>query len=566
MEFAQIAFMEMGSQSVVVYVKARGRGSYETFQYQPKDQNIDSSSFDQIQTPQYPEMSEEVLQAKGNLMKSIQTFLEKFNRIPFGEMPKVLLQAWEKFFAIQHAQPNDTNELFQKLLEDLQIINEELAEYINSSSWNRSTFYNNDEEHYVQYKEYLENSSNAIAASNFNQEKENPPQDSDIRQLIRKECCIKACEEQKQIMKYTMLELLEVCRQKEFYCMHNNVDDLIESALNSKLLSINLRSQRLDKKKQEAKNIVEQPTKHGTHISGSLQNFRAIHKKSSISLNNTSQISLVNAITPVLPIEEPEYSFSMGYEHLSTTPETESDEVNKSSVEKLVPIPSEYEVTSDNKNECDVPVCEDSPTFDDHSEILSDSNNDDISSDDDALRTSNVVLREKLLSINRLISDIESLNDNPTSDRVLKSSSLFPNFDNSVNSLSYSDNSLPEFETFSDHTEETRSEVDLFLASDNSIPPGIENFDYDSEGDIYFLKELLSNDSISLLENESSNFDHHDDPSFPRPPPEPPDVEVFFDFEPNSGEVISAVINNIDELNEDECFDPGGEIDVVKPT
>nr|GFC73522.1 hypothetical protein [Tanacetum cinerariifolium] len=101
-------------------------------------------------------------------MKSIQTFLEKFNRISFGEMPKVLLQAWEKIFAIQHAQPEDTNELFQKLLEDLQIINEKLAEYISSSSWNRPTFFNNDEEHSVQYKEYLENSSNGIAATNCN--------------------------------------------------------------------------------------------------------------------------------------------------------------------------------------------------------------------------------------------------------------------------------------------------------------------------------------------------------------------------------------------------------------
>nr|GEU93405.1 hypothetical protein [Tanacetum cinerariifolium] len=44
------------------------------------------------------------------------------------------------------------------------------------------------------------------------------------------------------------------------------------------------------------------------------------------------------------------------------------------------------------------------------------------------------------------------------------------------------------------------------------------------------------------------------------PPLEPPDAE--FDFEPNSGEVIATVINNIVELNEDECFDPEGEINV----
>nr|GEW66734.1 reverse transcriptase domain-containing protein [Tanacetum cinerariifolium] len=193
--------------------------------------------------------------------------------------------------------------------------------------------------------------------------------------------------EQKKNMEDTMLELFEVCHQKEFYCMHNDVDDLIESALNSKLLSINLRSQRLDKEKQEVKNVIEQPTERGTRIAKSLQNFRVIHEKSYISLNNTSQISPVHAIVPFLLTKEPEYSLSMGYEHLRTIPETESDEVTKSSVKNLLPIPKECEVTSDDKNECDVLVCEDSSTFDickDRSEILFDFNDDDISSDDDA--------------------------------------------------------------------------------------------------------------------------------------------------------------------------------------
>nr|GFD57894.1 hypothetical protein [Tanacetum cinerariifolium] len=78
-------------------------------------------------------------------------------------------------------------------------------------------------------------------------------------------------------------------------------------------------------------------------------------------------------------------------------------------------------------------------------------------------------------------------------------------------------------------------EIDLFLSTDDLMPPGIENVDYDSEGDIHFLKEFLSNDTLPLPENESSNFDHHDDPSFPRPPPKPPDVKVFFNFEPDTG-------------------------------
>ncbi|GJX46142.1 hypothetical protein Tco_0271332, partial [Tanacetum coccineum] len=47
------------------------------------------------------------------------------------------------------------------------------------------------------------------------------------------------------------------------------------------------------------------------------------------------------AITPVLPIEEPDNSLSIGDKHLDTIPEKESDKVIKSSVENLVPIPSE---------------------------------------------------------------------------------------------------------------------------------------------------------------------------------------------------------------------------------
>nr|GFD12708.1 hypothetical protein [Tanacetum cinerariifolium] len=136
-------------------------------------------------------------------------------------------------------------------------------------------------------------------------------------------------------MEDTILELVKICQEKEFLCMHDNVDDLIESALNTKLISIN--SQRLEKEQQEVKNVVEQPVERKTHIEKSLQNFRVIHKNS-ISLKNTSQISSVHAVAPILSIKEPEYSFSMGYENSNTTPKTESDEIIKSGVEELVPI------------------------------------------------------------------------------------------------------------------------------------------------------------------------------------------------------------------------------------
>ncbi|GJU44510.1 hypothetical protein Tco_1201776 [Tanacetum coccineum] len=141
-----------------------------------------------------------------------------------------------------------------------------------------------------------------------------------------------------------------------------------------------------------------------------------------------ARYSTSKAITPDLPIEEPDNSLSMGDEHLDTT----------SSIENLVPIPSEFEGISDDT--CDEPVCDDSSTFDalnDNSEILSDSNDDDSSSDDDdfedvefeevndveqeekefdledILQIQDVILREKLLNISRLITNIESLKDNP---------------------------------------------------------------------------------------------------------------------------------------------------------
>nr|GEY12146.1 hypothetical protein [Tanacetum cinerariifolium] len=198
-------------------------------------------------------------------------------------------------------------------------------------------------------------------------------------------------QQQKQNMEDTMLELLEDCRQKELYRMHNDVEDLIKRVLKSKLLLINLKSQRLDKEKHEVKNIVEQPTKHRTRLTKCLKNFKVIHNESIIPLNKTSQISLVIANTPVLPTEEPEYSLSMGDEHLSTILQMESNEVIKSSVKNLVPIPSESEVTFDNESECDMPVNDESSLiFTIFSKHFFDCNDDFTSSDDKSLSNEDV--------------------------------------------------------------------------------------------------------------------------------------------------------------------------------
>ncbi|GJU94074.1 hypothetical protein Tco_1318830 [Tanacetum coccineum] len=203
------------------------------------------------------------------------------------------------------------------------------------------------------------------------------------------------------------------------------------------------------------------------------------------------------AITPVLPIEEPDNSLSMGDEHLDTIPETESDEFIKSSVEDLVPIPSESEGIPNKM--CDVPLCN-NPTsleaFKEHSETIIDYNDDSTSSDDDSpygedidyvdashpddeivslevveivdpevgridddilLTIKDDILREKLLNVNLLIAKIDSLRDNPTpsSEVVIKSTSTFPNlFLEETNTF---DNSIPESETFRFNLEEISS-------------------------------------------------------------------------------------------------------------
>nr|GEY56015.1 hypothetical protein [Tanacetum cinerariifolium] len=235
--------------------------------------------------------------------------------------------------------------------------------------------------------------------------------------------------------------------------------------------------------------------------------------------------------------------------------------------------------------ECTVPISENFPDCDNHSDTFFDSKiDDDILVYDESFKDIEYV--EASLLDPEIVS-IEEENGVEEENVVQREE------EESDNSLL--DNFSPEFETFCDHTEETRSgntthanyslpeydlfcfetepdqerlinlmendnydssndplleEVDLFL-SDDSIPSGIENFADDLERDIRFLEELLIDDSILSHESFDSSFE--DNPSISRPPPEPPDDN--FDLEP---EVISAVMEDIDEP--DEHFNPGGEI------
>ncbi|GKD36166.1 hypothetical protein Tco_1251675, partial [Tanacetum coccineum] len=67
------------------------------------------------------------------------------------------MQARDKFFEVKHAQSEEVQEFLNKLLKDLQSINEELAEYINTPSWNLPTscYDDDDDEYSFATQEYL---------------------------------------------------------------------------------------------------------------------------------------------------------------------------------------------------------------------------------------------------------------------------------------------------------------------------------------------------------------------------------------------------------------------------
>ncbi|GJY26038.1 hypothetical protein Tco_0400764 [Tanacetum coccineum] len=243
------------------------------------------------------------------------------------------------------------------------------------------------------------------------------------------------------------------------------------------------------------------------------------------------------AITPVLLTEEPVDSLIMEDEHLDTIPATESDEVIKSSVEDLVPIPSESEGISDSM--CDVPFCDNSTPLEvlkDHSEIFINSNDDDSSSDDNSLYGEDIdyvdasppdselvslevveivipevggidtdilltikddILHEKLLNVNLLIAKIEALKDNPipSSDFVTKSSSTSLNF--FLEETNTFDNSLPESKTFCFNLEEISS-GSTTTRSDYSLP------DYEA---FYHIEEKSSGSTTTHFDFFLSKYD-----------------------------------------------------------
>ncbi|GJY79384.1 hypothetical protein Tco_0485185 [Tanacetum coccineum] len=262
-----------------------------------------------------------------------------------------------------------------------------------------------------------------------------------------------------------------------------------------------------------------------------------------------------SAITPDLPITD---SLIMEDEHLDTIPVTESANTIKSSVDDLVPTPSESADLSDGESECDVPINDDSPEshFTTFSNPLFDSN-DDFSSDDESLSEEEIQKDEFKYFSNPLydlddeiITNEKFLPNQKDLDVVIP---IPPGIDercfNAESDLleSLQNREIPidstKIDSIFDEFSLPRPPEILSFSQDvmdlvfyDSIPPSIDDDD-DSEGDILPLEELL--DNVLFLLPKSDNF-------------------TFI-------EPVATMENIIEELNEDESFDPEGGVNVVLP-
>ncbi|GJV03048.1 hypothetical protein Tco_1336617 [Tanacetum coccineum] len=330
-----------------------------------------------------------------------------------------------------------------------------------------------------------------------------------------------------------------------------------------------------------------------------------------------------SAITPDLPKSD---SLIMEDKHLDTIPETESEELIKSSVEDLVHTPSESDGISE--SECDVPDCDDSQTT--NFSTFSNPLFDDSTSSDDETSHEEVIHEISFKTYSNPLFDIdeeiissefnpihnEDLDSTPKNDRfdtesyllesVLnrdtlmasspKIDSLFDEFagelitipprivnreheeyisllerllyDNSsprppedfhVNPNTIIE-SLPTFPIPVEDSDSLREEIDIFPGPNDSIPPGIESDDYDSEGD---------DNSTSLSEFESFHVDYPDSgdstidvvEDIPVDVPNilatHPTLHMDFDFIPSHNDLESDL--DVSSLSGDrnKIYDPG---------
>ncbi|GJT36422.1 hypothetical protein Tco_0926841 [Tanacetum coccineum] len=223
-------------------------------------------------------------------------------------------------------------------------------------------------------------------------------------------------------------------------------------------------------------------------------------------------------------------------EDIDAIPEKESGKDNESSAENLVQNPSESEATSDNESECDLPIFYDSPhdVFEDNCVIFSrplfdsygDSTSSEYASENESFLEEGVFLNLPFeFDIESISSDVNLIYDeiDPLLEELAGKLALInpvplgiagadfdPEGDISLVEKLLYDNSSPRppeelnseifdtmIESFSSSpipvkdSDSLMKEIDIFLAADDSIPPGIDSDGCDSKEDNPFLENKL---------------------------------------------------------------------------
>nr|GEX32562.1 hypothetical protein CTI12_AA123990 [Tanacetum cinerariifolium] len=270
----------------------------------------------------------------------------------------------------------------------------------------------------------------------------------------------------------------------------------------------------------------------------------------------------INPNQTKLPIEEPNNSFTMGYEHINTNLVTK--DVAESSTKNLIPIPNECMVVLENGSQFTEPVKDNSSIFMTISNPLLD--NDKINSDEinshvefssnestsnhDTMKSDYLdefygpfihihILEEERIRIehadyiNRMemLSTINPRPHNPTNDNTnVKSFSSFP---------------IPIQES-----DPHQEEIDVVSVTNDVLPPSDDdsNEDIDPVGDLR-VDNFIQNSEHEYSESEDFDFDN---PPIPLPPPELPDKG--FDFEIKIL-VVRSVIVKFECINARVKFD-----------
>ncbi|GJY02996.1 hypothetical protein Tco_0361148 [Tanacetum coccineum] len=365
-----------------------------------------------------------------------------------------------------------------------------------------------------------------------------------------------------------------------------NMIDELKGKFNGMSIEIN--------KKKELQQL-EQAAKLSTYTTEPSRRFNYFYddddEESSIPLRDIiSKLPPSIAITPVLPTLEPEDSLIMGNEELSTIPEKESDEFIKSSVEDLVPIPSESEDTSESDSDCDLPSCDNISPIN----VSEEKSDDFTSSDDESLSDEDVPKDNVKIYSNPLFEfDDEYISSdvNPLFNKVLEDIKSEDSYVSKLDEpalLVTPLSKLNEDECFDPGGDFILEEIEACLTSD-SIPSEIGNDDFDPKGDILLLEKLLNDDPSSPLPRKELYF--ADLKTIKSSIDTPPDFED--DYYDSDGDIIyleSLLIKDIipnlppgvfldrdprslkDELDKDDLknivkvFDPGISEKIFSPT